>query len=237
MLLPGEAISSDLLPQSATSKAPLKIGPGLRHIWPSDIVTTHSGSLSIDRKKNAIWIENNEGRYLPNAPDLVIATVSRTATDYFYCVITPHTGQALLPHLAFEGVTKKSRPQIPPGALVYARVLKADQNGEIEIVCYNPSTGKAEGMGELKGGMLFDVSLGMARRLLMKPSEGDVVALELLAEKIAFEVAVGRNGKVWIKGETVKETLLVGKALQEIDRGLLKGDEQRKTVRKLLSGI
>lgn len=94
-------------------------------------------------------------------------------------------------------------------------------------------------MGELKGGMVFDVSLGMARRLLLarQREEGGIVVLEGLAEKVAFEVAVGRNGKVWVKSGGVKETLLVGRALQETDREGLGVEEQGRLVKKLLRGL
>ena len=84
--------------------------------------------------------------------------------------------------------------------------------------------------------MLFDISLGMARRLLMKEAEGGMVCLEELAEKIAFEIAVGRNGKVWVKSGGIKETLVVGRALVESDQRNLNVEEQRKLVKKLLRG-
>lgn len=95
-------------------------------------------------------------------------------------------------------------------------------------------------MGELKGGTVFNVSLGMARRLLMKKQreEGGVSVLELLAEKMAFEVAVGRNGRVWVDAEGgVRETLAVGRALVETDEGVLDGEGQRKLVRRLLAEL
>lgn len=94
-------------------------------------------------------------------------------------------------------------------------------------------------MGELKGGMVFDVSLGMARRLLLakQREEGGVAVLEEIAEKVAFEVAVGRNGKVWVKSGSVKATLLVGMALQETDEKVLGVEEQVKLVRKLLKQL
>lgn len=93
-------------------------------------------------------------------------------------------------------------------------------------------------MGELKGGMVFDISLGMARRLLAtkQREEGGVVVLEEVAAKVAFEVAVGRNGKVWVKSGGVRETLVVGRALQETDEGGLGVEEQVKLVRRLLRG-
>lgn len=91
-------------------------------------------------------------------------------------------------------------------------------------------------MGELKGGMVFDVSLGMARRLLLnrQREEGGLVVLDEIAEQVAFETAVGRNGKVWVKANSVKETVLVGQALQNTDKDALKVEEQKKLAKKLL---
>lgn len=87
--------------------------------------------------------------------------------------------------------------------------------------------------------MVFDISLGMARRLLLNKQreEGKLVILEDIAEQVAFEIAVGRNGKVWISANGVKETLLVGKALQTVDEEVLNVDEQKKLAKKLLRQI
>ncbi|KAI4210231.1 MAG: hypothetical protein LQ351_006909 [Letrouitia transgressa] len=208
VVLPGETISSDVLPIPSIPSIPLKLGPGLRHTPPSTITTTLAGSLCIDHKKNAIWVDNHNGR---------------------------------LPHLAFENATKKTRPQLAARSLVYAKVVSASRHLDPEIACCNTSTGKADGMGELKGGMVFDVSLGMARRLLLPPGrqrdDGGLVVLDELAEKLAFEIAVGRNGRLWVKANTVRETMAVGKAVQETDKRALDLDEQRKLVRKLVLQI
>ncbi|KAF6222990.1 hypothetical protein HO133_001041 [Letharia lupina] len=239
LVLPGEVIPSDILPIPSNPSLALKLGPGLRHTPPSTITSVLAGSLCIDQKKNAIWVENNSGRYIPQPNDLVLAIVHHSSTDWYHCAITPHTTLAQLPQLAFEGATKKTRPQLNSGSLIYARVLSASKHTDPELACCNPSTGKSEGMGELKGGMVFDVSLGMARRLLLarQQEEGGLVVLEEIAEKVAFEVAVGRNGKVWVKSGGVKETLLVGRALQETDREGLGVEEQGRLVKKLLRGI
>ena len=151
----------------------------------------------------------------------------------------PHTAFALLPQLAFEGATKKTRPQLSSGSLIYARISSASKHMEPELVCYNPSTGKSDGMGELKGGTVFNVSLGICRRLLKnrQKEDGGIIVLEEIAAKVAFEIAVGRNGLVWVKAGSVKETLLVRKALQETDAGGLGIPEQEKLVKKLLRQI
>ncbi|SLM34616.1 Nucleic acid-binding, OB-fold [Lasallia pustulata] len=239
LVLPGEELSTELLPTPSNPSIPLKLGPGLRHTPPATITPTLAGTLCIDHRKNAIWVENNGSRYIPQTSDLVLATVHHSSTDYYHCLISPQTPFALLPQLAFEGATKKSRPQLVSGSLIYARISSASKHLEPELVCYNPSTGKSEGMGELKEGMVFDISLGMARRLLMgrQKEDGGMVVLEEIADKVAFEVAVGRNGRIWVHSGSVKETLLVGRAVQETDREGLGLEEQRKLVRRLLKGL
>lgn len=109
---------------------------------------------------------------------------------------------------------------------------------DVELSCVNPSTGKAEpdGLGPLTGGTVFDVSTGLAGRLLRK--EG-VVVLEELGEKLqgGFEVAVGRNGRVWVdcpEGR-VKAICAVGRCLQETDRSVLTEKEQRKLVTRVVN--
>ena len=94
-------------------------------------------------------------------------------------------------------------------------------------------------MGELKGGMIFGVSLGMAKRLLMakQKEDGGILVLEEIAGKVPFEIAIGKNGKVWVNSGGVKEIMLVGKALQETDRKGLDLELQKKLVRKLLKSL
>lgn len=180
-----------------------------------------------------------EFQYIPQLNDLVIATMHHSSTDLYHCSITQHTPLAQLPQLAFEGATKKTRPQLVPGSLVYARISSASKHMDPELVCYNPSTEKSEGMGELVGGMIFDISLGMTRRLLAnrQKEEGGIVVLDHFAEKLAFEIAVGRNGQVWIKAAGIKETLAIGKALQDTDKESLGLQLQEKLVQKLLREI
>ncbi|KAK3695464.1 hypothetical protein B0T22DRAFT_438453 [Podospora appendiculata] len=238
IVLPGDAIDPSLIPTH--KKQPLRLGPGLRHIPPSVIVPTVAGQLVTDQKKNSMWIEYNSTRYIPSANDLVIGQVQRSATDLYYVNLSPYTSNAMLPHLAFEGATKKTRPQLAAGALVYARVTLANRHMDAELECVSAATGKADGLGPLAGGMAFDVSLGLARRLLMARSreEGGVEVLELLgAEGLAFETAVGRNGRVWVSSDSAKTIVLVGRALRETDEGDLGVERQRKLVKKLIRGM
>jgi exosome complex component RRP40 len=124
--------------------------------------------------------------------------------------------------------------------VIYARVTMANKHMDPELECVSSQTGKAEGLGPLTGGTVFNVSLGLARRLMLsRPREdGGVAVLDMLAEDegLVFETAVGRNGKVWVSSESVRTVVAVGRALAEMDeRGAGFGEEaQRKLVRKLV---
>ncbi|KAH8803064.1 hypothetical protein F5884DRAFT_494972 [Xylogone sp. PMI_703] len=237
-VFPGDVVDSQYLPSHPT--LPIKFGPGLRYIPPNTITPTVAGRLCTDARKNAVWVEFNGGRYIPAVGDLVIATIQRSAVDVYYASITDFTPNASLPQLSFEGATKKTRPQLQSGALVYARVSLANKHMDPELECVSSSTGKADGLGPLTGGMVFNISLAMARRLMMpKPAEqGQVVVLEELgAAGLAFEIAVGRNGKVWVDSKSVKAILAIGKALQDTDQQGLEPEQQRKLARKLAKGL
>ncbi|KAL1305648.1 hypothetical protein AAFC00_007242 [Neodothiora populina] len=236
VLLPGQELLPSQLPQSTTSRT-LTLGPGLRYTPPSTITTTVAGELCTDTRKNAVWIEAlSNGRYLPSVGDLVIATVHHSSTDTYHCSLTPHTPLVLLGQLSFEGATKKTRPQLNPGNLVYARVAKADKWSDVEIECVNPSTGKSDGMGPLKGGMMFEVSNAFARRLMMGAGKGGVVLLEEIGERVRFEVAVGRNGRVWVDAASVGEVVKIGTLLRETDERRLDVTAQKKLAKKILGG-
>jgi exosome complex component RRP40 len=86
---------------------------------------------------------------------------------------------ASLDGLAFEGVTKRNKPNLKVyfvscllsilsissqvGCLVYARVSLAHKDMEPELECFDAQTRKSEGFGELKGGFVVRCSLKMCR--------------------------------------------------------------------------
>jgi exosome complex component RRP40 len=195
------------------------------------------GSTILPDERDMTADNNLIEQYVPRVGELVIGTVHHSTGESFFVHLTDYTSPALLPHLAFESVTKKTRPQLPPGSLVYARVSLADKHMDPELECVSSATGKADGLGPLNGGMLYHISLGMARRLMLAhtASVGKVVVLdELAAAGLQFDTATGRNGRFWVSSEQPKTVIAVGRAIQDTDQKNLTVDEQKKLVRKLI---
>ena len=237
--LPGDSIPvSTLLP----NVQPPRLGAGIHNN--SSTATTFTslgGILTTNPKKRTIAVSHPHARYVPAVNDLVIAQFHHSSNDYFHVSLNPHYPFAILGQLAFENVSKKTRPQLKPGDLVYAKVISASRNMEVELTCVNPTTGKsaAEGLGVLHGGMVSHDSTGFAERLLKR--EG-VVILDELGGRIqggkgGFEVAVGKNGRVWVDcgEEGTKACLAIGRCLQEADEKALNEKEQKKLVTKVLA--
>ncbi|WWC88779.1 uncharacterized protein L201_003692 [Kwoniella dendrophila CBS 6074] len=227
LVLPGDSI-----PLPPSSK-PVVLGPGLaasssRIRSPSSdavpsIISTRLGTLSSFKgkeKSEQLWVEGSSKRYIPSQKDMVLGTIiARHAEGYR--VDLGSAQMASLEGLAFEGATKRSKPNLKVGTLVYARVSLSTRDLEPEIECFDPNTGKAEGFGELTGGTMVTCSLQLCRHLL----NPKFPVLSTLASTIPFEVAVGLNGRVWFKTEAVSESIAVKRVIEGIDSGEIKPEK------------
>ena len=135
-------------------------------------------------------------------------------------------------NLNFEGATKRNKPQLKPGMLLYCRVesSSSDSGSSSTISSSTDPTlscmiGPHDGgvprkdwmtnegtYGELKGGTVRKIPLGLARELL---SPQNVVLNELGSSKfkIPFEVCVGVNGYVWVHSTKPEYTIMIHNAI------------------------
>ncbi|KAJ2828997.1 exosome non-catalytic core subunit rrp40, partial [Coemansia erecta] len=206
VVVPGDIV--DTRTEEGESESVLRLGPGLaQHADKTSAVT--AGVLHANAETNQFWVESNRRRYVPAEGEPVVGVVlARHGEGYRVDIGSAH--DALLPLLAFEGATRRNKPNLAIGATVYARVNVANEMMDPELECYNSHTGKSEGYGELTHGFTFKCSLGMARRLLSAKAP----VLNALGEKIPFEAAVGVNGRVWINAGTPEKTILVVNAIK-----------------------
>lgn len=93
---------------------------------------------------------------------MVIGIVTARLADA-YRIDLGSNSTAVLNSSGFEGATKKNRPNLLVGDVVFARVSVASKDLEPELVCFDEAN-KPEGFGEIKGGMLYKCSCNFARR-------------------------------------------------------------------------
>lgn len=179
------------------------------------VLASRSGILCSERTGGGVstWVQNSQKMYVPTIEDLVIGVVTEKHAEN-YRIDFGGTQPGQLPATAFEGATRRNKPNINVGALVYCRVILCDKDMEPELTCTSVHfkkdwvTGESL-FGELKGGYLFDCSLGLARKLVTD----DCFVLQCLGRHIPFELAVGANGKVWVNSATTIHTVLVSNAI------------------------
>lgn len=189
------------------SKTKIIVGPGLR-VSGNQILVTKCGRL---RKKspNTYWVDNVQKRYVPVRGETVVGIVTSKLGDYFKVDIGS-SDLAQLSYLAFEGVTKKNRPNVNVGDVVCAQLVVANRDMDPELVCVD-SYGKKGLLGVLNDGFLFTVSLNLARKILHL----NCPLLETFQKRlqVPFEIAVGMNGFIWIKTKRVDETIALANAI------------------------
>ena len=134
-------------------------------------------------------------------------------------------------YLAFEGATKKNKPNIVNGDVVYAKIMTASKDMESELVCVD-AYGQRAGLGQLSGGgLVFSVPLHIVRKLLNPTS----VLLKNLGDTLKFEIAIGMNGRIWVRASNPKETIGIANAIWAAEH--MTNSEITVMVRKLADAL
>ncbi|RHY55231.1 hypothetical protein DYB30_002581 [Aphanomyces astaci] len=161
----------------------------------------------------------------------------------------PNRSFATLGMLAFDGASKRNRPNMQPGSLVYCRVVRAAKDLDACVTCEGTSVEWSTGQsltlptvapthlakkdwmtglaiyGELTGGYVFKASIGLAKSLV----QDECAVLESLGRAIPFELAVGVNGVVWLNSKSSQDTILVANAILNSE-GLTPAQRDRESV-------
>ncbi|KAL4641567.1 exosome complex component RRP40 [Arapaima gigas] len=226
VVLPGDVFSFASLAQDSRMEK-IICGPGLRRNG-DEVLVCKSGVLR-HKPANLFWVDSQQKRYVPAKGESVIGIVTAKTGDTFK-VDVGGSEQASLSYLAFEGATKRNRPNVQVGDLVYAQFIIANKDMEPELVCID-SCGRANGMGVFgNDGLLFRVSLGLVRRLLVPRSE----IVKDLEQLFPFEMVVGMNGRVWVRAQTTQQTLIVANLLESCEN--MTAEQRKLLFRRVADG-
>eukprot|EP01133_Synstelium_polycarpum_P017532 gene17532-20922_t len=184
-IVPGQSIGSIV-------DLKVRIGPGLLQVKDT-VVASKAGVLRYSKFHKFFWIENEQKRYVPQGEDMVVGIIVEKHAESFKVDIGC-SSHAILSAYSFEGATKNNKPLLSVGNIVYCRVLVANKDMEPEIVCLSAKN-KAEGFGQLVGGYIL--------------LNEDCEILKILGKHVAYEIAVGVNGRVWVNSGTNHHTIVV----------------------------
>ncbi|XP_070381062.1 exosome complex component RRP40 isoform X2 [Dermacentor albipictus] len=147
--------------------------------------------------------------YIPAKGDCVIGVVTAKGGENVRVNIGS-SEPATLSVFAFEGATKRNRPDVEVGDIVMAQVLMANRGMEPELVCVD-SYGKKGILGVLRSptGFLIKVPINLINKLLAK----DCSLLQTLGKRSQFEIALGHNGRIWVNGTSLQCTLHICNAI------------------------
>lgn len=225
---------------TASNKGKVCLGPGLGLVSQSDagggggegsankraVHCSKAGVLKF-RAPNVFWVDSHQKRYIPAIGDCLIGHIASKIGVDFFRVDIGASQPAVLSYLHFEGATKKNRPNVKVGDLVFCRVLVDDKHREPEVSCVD-NFSKAAGMGLLDGGMMIQISLNCVRKITTK----DCVLVKSLGKHLPFEIACGMNGRVWIKAGSIKNTITVCNAISNCE--FMNNDQIRLMIRSFV---
>ena len=219
IVLPGDDVTDHVKKEQGLPT----LGTGLRY-HKDRILATCAGRLE-HRSNNTYFVQQNIQRYRPQVEDRVVGIVEdRVASDGaggdVYRVNIAGSHPALLSNLSFEGATKRNKPNLQTGMLLYARVRSVPDSTDPTLSCQlgplDAGIPRKDWMtnegtyGELKGGTATKISLGLARAL-MDPKN---VVLKELSRSMPFEVCIGVNGWLWIHSKRPEYTVLIQNAIK-----------------------
>ncbi len=211
--IPGALVMpGDIVDVSSEKRTRLGLGllPASTGVSASTAGVLKRGGLGAGVGGNSLlWVDAPSRRYRAQVDDMVVGTIVERHAES-YRVDIGLAQPAVLPALAFEGASKRNKPVLDVGQLMYARVRVANKHLEAELTCISPHVKKDwvtqdSIFGPLQGGTVLHTTISLARALMAD----DHPVLALLGKKLRFELAIGANGRVWVNAETAGQTIIV----------------------------
>lgn len=228
VFLPGDVILPSTNAESLFG-AKTRFGGGIRQEG-ANIVAFKAGILKVSESRCCIWIETNQKRYVATKNDTIIGIITSRGIDS-YKVDIGCSHLASLNNLAFEGATKRHKPNLKIDDLVFAKLTVANKDMEPELSCVDEH-GKSNNLGPINDGYMFAVPFGLSRQLLKMPESR---VLSLLGKHFCFEIVIGMNGRVWISAKNIIDTIAISNAI--ISAQFMEDNQITVMVKQLIDSI
>lgn len=112
----------------------VRIGDGLAVSPAGDTIHATKAGILCQRGQNRFAVQTASRRYVPAVGDVVVGVVSDRNAEH-YKLQLHSTTFATLPLLAFDGATKRNKPNISIGGVVFARISAVTKHMDPELSC------------------------------------------------------------------------------------------------------
>ena len=165
--------------------------------------------------------------YSPKENDIVIGIISQKSYETYRVNILA-SKEASLNSIDFQGATRKTKPNLIVGDVIFAKVEKENKFSNAILTCKTNTNSKGwssgeSTYGELKGGKLYEYNRYLCLKLL--DNKDFIHRLKECVNKLLLKI--GYNGRIWIKTENITDT---PKVFQAIKEGLNLNNEERETL-------
>ena len=234
--------------KTSNLKIQIQIGPGIIQNGP-ELVPLKSGSLQNMKQGTKFILNSPQKRYIPLQNDLVIGIITAKLAEFFRVDIGSQSSAVLSILSGFEGATKKNKPNWIVGTVIFARVAMAHPDLEPELACFDPSGNiSVDLFGELgrsaeteqsktifneKCSTILRTTCNFSKKL-QNPSKNSLIPI--LGRFLAFEIAAGANGRIFIESGNPHETIAISQLILEIhDKDSFDPEEFKGKVREMLT--
>lgn len=141
-----------------------------------------------------------------------------------YYVDIGSSDNAILPTLAFQGASRRNRPELKIGTIVFCRVVNSFRDLPVELSCIELTGPKKDWStketiyGELVDGLIFQCSplycsvyniFMFLFMLIIRLKNPNCCIIQELAKHDGFEIAIGSNGVVWLNSTNIKYSIFL----------------------------
>jgi exosome complex component RRP40 len=226
LVLPGQdltAMVEEHLEQlRGLAKRSVRLGYGLRHdAVAGRFVATVAGPLQF-APPGRFWVHCRRSRYVACVGDLVLGVVVAKAGDAYRLDIGAYQEATLQATEGFAAASRRNRPNVPIGGVLFCRVLTADRELEgPEVTCVGEdATGAApEALGYLKPTEATCSFETLTIGYTLDLQRSDNPTLPAFGRHFPFEIVVGANGRFLLTTGDGRLTWLLGRAIVDAEGG------------------
>lgn len=150
--------------------------------------------------------------YSPKKEDVIIGTITvKTFEQYRLDIGTSH--EALLNSIDFEGATRKTKPNLQVGDLIFAKIYHTNKFDNTILTCKSDDNSKTWSSGESLFGQLVKGNVYCFPRIWSWKLINNNYTIERLKDYVDFEICIGMNGRLWINSDNINDISKIHNAI------------------------